>query len=149
VNATRKSLLSSIAKIAAMFLLSLLLAYVIMPHIGSDHGVARPAAARADISTLGTALDAFQMDCERFPTTAEGLNAMISQPTNLPGWRGPYLKDCPAPPLDPWGHPYVYICPGVHNPKTFDLYSCGRDGVSRTGGDDPDDINNWTSPHQH
>lgn len=122
----------------------LILAWLmIMP---GSHGApeARIMAIRADIIALHTAFDAFEVDCRRYPTTAEGLSALISQPTNLPSWRGPYLKDITAQPLDPWGHRYVYVCPGVHNTNGIDLYSCGPDGISRSGGDDPDDINNWS-----
>lgn len=45
--------------------------------------------------------------------------------------------------MDPWDNPYVYHCPGIHNPDSFDLYCCGADGVSKSGGDDYDDVNNW------
>ena len=98
---------------------------------------ARPSAVRDDIAQLGIALDAFRQDCGRYPTTAEGINALISQPTNLPGWRGPYIKDSPGVPPDPWGHPYAYVYPGIHNPKGFDLYSLGHDRG------DSNYLNNW------
>jgi general secretion pathway protein G len=91
-----------------------------------------------------TVLGMYKVDCGRYPTTEEGLNALIKCPANLPAseWRGPYF-DPPQLPKDPWDRGYVYRCPGIHNTDGFDLFSCGPDGVSKTGGDDADDINNW------
>jgi general secretion pathway protein G len=113
----------------------------------------RVTAARADIlGGLKTALDRFEIDCGRYPTSAEGLAGMVNCPTNFSDgksggkWSGPYLD---AIPVDPWGNVYVYRCPGIHNANGYDLYSCGYDGISKSGGDDLDDINNWDphSPH--
>lgn len=91
-----------------------------------------------------TALGMFKVDCGRYPTTEEGLNALIVRPARIPvaDWRGPYF-DPPQLPKDPWDHDYIYRCPGIRNLNGFDLFSCGPDGVSKTGGDDADDINNW------
>ena len=96
-------------------------------------------------------LDAFSNDCGHYPTTAEGLKALINCPTNISAgrWHGPYF-DPPVIPKDLWQHDYVYCWPSNHNNTNgFDLYSCGPDGISKTGGEDPDDINNWDpgSPH--
>ena len=126
-----------------------------MPAFGDTPEEAKPFATKADMSTLGTVLEAFQMDCGRYPSTDEGLNALVSCPTNIPiqKWKGPYVKDAaptsPWTPLDPWGHPYFYLCSGIHNTNGFDLYSCGQDGISKSLGGDLDDINNWdkASPH--
>src|ERR1041384_350882 len=92
---------------------------------------------------LETALDAFEIDCKRFPTTAEGcFSALFGRPSNvsMESWRGPYLRGHIR---DAWDRDFVYVCPGVRNTNGFDLYSLGGDGVSKTGGNDPDDINNW------
>ena len=104
--------------------------------------VARVFAARSDLAPIKIALDVFAADCGRYPTTSEGFAILINCPTNIPSgqWLGPYLK---AIPTDPWGNVYVYHCPGKHNTNGFDLYSCGCDGISRSDGDDPDNINNW------
>jgi general secretion pathway protein G len=106
-------------------------------------------AAQADIhGGLKVALDYFVIDCGRYPTTSEGFAGMVNRPTNFSGgkWSGPYLD---AIPIDPWGNVYGYRCPGIHNTNGYDLYSCGYDGISKSGGDDLDDINNWdpNSPH--
>ena len=92
-----------------------------------------------------SALGQFEVDCGRYPSTAEGLAALITRPTNtMTGrWQGPYLEKIP---LDPWRHQYRYLCPGIHNPNAYDLYSWGADGISKTQGNDPDDIPNWDRP---
>ena len=105
-------------------------------------------STRADLAGIKTALDAFAVDCGRYPKTSEGLSALLSCPTNISTglWHGPYREEIPQ---DMWKHDYVYRCPGTHNTHGFDLYTCGPDGISQSGGADLDDINNWdtTSPH--
>jgi general secretion pathway protein G len=110
---------------------------------------ARITAAKWDIDDgLTKALEAFRNDCGRYPCMAEGWAALMQCPTNIPAgrWHGPYLDKIP---VDPWGNDFVYVCPGLHHPNGFDLYSCGMDGISKSKGGDPDDINNWdtNSPH--
>jgi general secretion pathway protein G len=77
------------------------------------------------------AIKNFQKDTSRFPTKAEGLDALIQNPGNLKGWNGPYFKK--SIPLDPWGRAYIYKFPGFYG--IFDLYSCDPDGVSGTSDD--------------
>lgn len=111
------------------------LAAMVMPRLVGRSEQARKAAAKADITSLGLALDLFEMDIGRYPTSSEGLQALRANPSSLANWKGPYLK---KEPLDPWGKSYVYKSPGTHN-TDYDLYSCGPNG---TDGDD-DDIGNW------
>jgi len=98
----------------------------------------RVTVARTDITNLGMALDAFEVDCGRYPPTKEGLGALIDPPANAKAWRGPYLKK--GLPKDPWGNPYVYRCPGRHTPGGYDLHSFGPDGKDGGG----DDVDNWS-----
>ncbi len=105
--------------------------------------------AHVDMDTgIKIALDVFSNDCGRYPTASEGFQALIICPTNIPleRWRGHDLAQVPK---DPWNHDYVYRCPGIHSTNGFDLFSCGYDGISKSGGSDLDDINNWDphSPH--
>jgi general secretion pathway protein G len=86
------------------------------------------------MSNLKTALDVFETDNGRYPTTSEGLSALVSCPPGLTTWQGPYAVLIPN---DKWGHPYVYRCPGLANPSSFDLLSAGPDGILGTP-DDPD-----------
>ena len=94
--------------------------------------------------SIKTAFDAFATDCGRYPTTAEGFTALLNCPANISTarWHGPYLEPAKIP-LDSWGNEYVYRFPGLHDTSGFDLYSCGSDQASKSGGNDPDDINNW------
>jgi type II secretion system protein G len=74
---------------------------------------ARISAARADTEALHVQLDAFKLDVGRYPTAAEGLSALLVEPSGIAGWRGPYLK---RRPVDPWATPYAYIPPSATSP---------------------------------
>jgi type II secretion system protein G len=79
--------------------------------------------AKQQMSAIRTALDVFEIDNGRYPTTAEGLAALVKNPGNLPNW----VQSLDKLPNDPWGHPYVYHVPGA-NGADFDLYSTGPSG---------------------
>jgi len=114
------------------------LAAVIVPKFTKRSEQARITAARTDIANLEVAIDAFEVDAGRLPTTEEGIGALIQQPTDVKVWSGPYIKR--GIPKDPWGNPYNYKQPGQHNTSGYDLYSYGPNG--QEGGDD--DIDNWS-----
>ena len=99
---------------------------------------AKIQAAKTQIEgNFSTALDAFEVAVGRYPSTAEGLRALVVKPTTDPGdWDKPFLMKIP---LDPWGNEYQYLYPGQHNVDSYDLYSFGPDG--KLGGGD--DIVNW------
>lgn len=82
-------------------------------------------AATIQIQSFASSLDLFYLDSGRYPTTAEGLTALIQHPTGASGWNGPYLKNGSVP-NDPWGHPYVYRSPGQHG--AYDIVSNGSSG---------------------
>lgn len=114
------------------------LAALVVPKFTNRSQQARETAAKTDISSVQTSLNAFEIDTGRFPNSEEGLSALLAQPANLTGWRGPYIER--GVPKDPWGNAYVYKFPGSHNTAGFDLYSLGPDGREGT-----DDIGNWTN----
>jgi general secretion pathway protein G len=125
----------AMAGVVAMLLgVVLLLAVISGEAIRGDPLRARISAASTDAMNLKVALDAFQGDCGRYPTTAEGLNALATAPPGVRTWRGPYVDKVP---IDPWGNPYVYRCPGS-NGKDYHLFCCGPDGIPGTS----DDIGN-------
>ena len=115
-----------------------LLAGFVAPRYFAQVGKSQVKVARAQVDALDKALDQFRLDVGRYPTSEEGLQALVVQPGTEAGWSGPYLKK--GVPMDPWGRPYVYVSPGQHG--DFDLLSYGKDG--RPGGTGEDaDITNW------
>ncbi len=119
------------------------LAGMIIPRIMGRPDEARQAKAKIQMEALESALKLYKLDNGGYPTTEQGLNALVEAPStgNLPkNWRqGGYLEKGKVP-KDPWGNEFVYISPGSHS--DFDLSSLGKDGEA--GGDGVDqDINNW------
>lgn len=107
-----------------------LLATLVAPNFIGQSEKAKPKAARVQLENLRNALDMFQLDVGRYPTTEEGLEALRMRPNSAPRWAGPYLRD--EIPVDPWGRPYVYRSPGEGG-GNYDIGSYGADG--RAGGD--------------
>ena len=93
-----------------------ILAAMAIPNLAGRGEEARNKAAKADIeANLSTALDLYELDNGKYPTTAQGLSSLIEQPTVSPvpkDWNGPYIKKKKVP-VDPWGREYVYVSPGV------------------------------------
>ncbi len=119
------------------------LAAIVSPMVFRNVSDARSTAARAQIETFSLALDAYRLDNDYYPSTAQGLGALMRRPDGNPaarGWRGPYLRR--ELPLDPWDRPYLYRSPGDSSPATFDLYTLGRDGQAGGEGEDAD-IMSW------
>ncbi len=115
-----------------------LLAGFVAPRYFAQVGKSQVKVAKAQIDALDKALDQFRIDVGRYPTSEEGLQALVANPNSDPNWSGPYLKK--AVPMDPWGRAYLYEQPGTHS--DFDLMSYGKDG--RPGGTGEDaDITNW------
>ncbi len=115
-----------------------MLAALVAPRLMGKLGKSKRQIAKTQIEMLSTALDAFKLDVGRYPTTEEGLKALIENP-GIEGWDGPYLKKKKIP-KDPWGRDYIYRCPGEHG--DYDLFSYGADG--RPGGEGENaDIVSW------
>jgi len=114
-----------------------LIAALVGPRLFPKLGKGKQAAAKAQIELLGQALDQFRLDVGRYPSTQEGLNALMTNP-GIEKWEGPYLKK--ELPVDPWNRPYLYQQPGIHG--EYDLYSFGSDGAQ--GGDgEAADVASW------
>jgi general secretion pathway protein G len=109
-----------------VFVLAIIVAGIVLPRFNSRRPLARLKAAKAQISSLGTALAAFQVDNGHFPRGANGLMELTQRPPGATNWHGPYLERSVPP--DPWGHAYIYECPGRHNPQSYDLSSISPDG---------------------
>jgi general secretion pathway protein G len=110
-----------------------ILAALVLPKFTGRTEQARTTAATTQISTFGTALDAFEVDTGSYPRGQDGLAQLISQPSDVNSWRGPYLKS--DIPNDPWGNPYIYEFPGRVNPTGYDIRSMGPDGQANTADD--------------
>ena len=120
------------------------LASVVGPRLFGKTDQAKVSAARQQIDAFVLALENFQLDNGHYPTSEQGLKALIEKPNGKPearNWRGPYLKKRELP-NDPWSNPYLYRSPGTVNKEEFDLISLGKDG--REGGEgDAKDITNY------
>lgn len=118
-----------------------ILGALVVPKLLGRTGEARITAARADIAMLGQALKLYKLDNQRYPTTEQGLQALVAKPTTGPaanGWKtGGYVEKLPN---DPWGNPYQYLAPGIHG--EVDVFSLGADGQPGGGGDDAD-VGSW------
>ncbi len=103
------------------------------PRVLNYLGESKVKAARIQIESFSAALDLFYLDNGRYPSSSEGLPALVQQPANSASWNGPYLKTGSVP-TDPWGRPYVYRSPGNHSP--YEIASYGPIGEpSGAGGD--------------
>ncbi len=109
------------------------LAAVVVPKFTGHTKQAKLDAAKADISNLETALDNYELDNGEYPSTQDGLQALVEAPSGMKDWKGPYIKKLPN---DPWGDPYIYVSPGSHNTKGVDISSWGPD--KREGSDQSD-----------
>lgn len=118
-----------------------ILAAVVVPRIMDEPAKARVAKAEQDIRAIQSALDLYKLDNFKYPTTAQGLEALVNKPTGaeLRNYKeGGYLHEMP---VDPWGNEYQYLNPGEH--REVDIYSLGADGAPGGQGDNAD-IGNWS-----
>lgn len=120
-----------------------ILAAVVVPQVMQHPGEARVARAKADIQAIVTALNTYKLDNFNYPSTEQGLEALVARPAgapDAPNWRkGGYLDRVPK---DPWGRAYLYLHPGTHG--EIDVYTLGADGKS--GGDaENGDFGNWAN----
>ena len=114
-------------------IIGLLAAYV-GPKYFSQLGRSEQGVAKAQVEAFARALDTYRLEVGRYPTTEEGLNALLSKPAGAARWNGPYRQK--AVPDDPWGHPYLYRSPGVSG--DFEITSYGKDGQPGGTGDAAD-----------
>ena len=115
-----------------------ILAAIVVPRLVGRSDEARISAAKGDIKSISTALGAYEVDNGKYPNTGQGIAALLVRPSSPPepkSWKGPYLQNLSELPKDPWGHEYVYLCPGVKNPAGFDLFSYGPDEQGGTEDD--------------
>jgi general secretion pathway protein G len=123
--------------LVVMVIIGLLAAYVAPQYFGVV-GKSEVKAARSQMDAFQKALMAYRLDVGSYPSAGSGLNALVKSPQGIKRWQGPYMSK--AIPMDPWGHPYIYLMPGRHG--EYDIVSYGKDG--RAGGQgDAEDIGSW------
>jgi len=116
-----------------------LLAGLVGPQVMKHLGESKSKTARVQVEELAAALDMYKLDEGRYPSSSDGLNALIERPSSARSWNGPYLRKQKVP-VDPWGNAYQYKSPGQHG--KFDLSSLGADEAEGGEGEDKD-INSW------
>lgn len=127
------TLLELLVVLAILGLLIGLVAPAALRQLGSaKHKIAEQAIAR-----LVGILDIYKLDVGNYPTTDQGLNALVTRPSGIAGWNGPYVKD-DAELKDPWGRPYIYRSPSQRPGQSFDIITLGADGKPGGDGEDAD-----------
>lgn len=112
------------------------LAAMVVPRLAGRSEEARRGVAKADIDlNIATALRLYELDNGSYPTTEEGLDALLAAPATAKNWKGPYLE---KKPVDPWGNSYIYKSPGTHR-IDYDLSSLGKGGLAEGS----DIVSNW------
>lgn len=112
-----------------------MLAGIVGPQVMKHMGESKTKAAKVQIEDLAATLDMYKLDLGHYPTTGEGLQALVESPDSASRWNGPYLQKSKVP-LDPWQNEYHYVAPGEHG--KFDLFSYGADGKEGGEGEDQD-----------
>ncbi|MGK0442204.1 MAG: general secretion pathway protein G [Pseudohongiellaceae bacterium] len=133
----------SLIEIMVVLVIIGLLVSIVAPNVLERADDARVQKAQADFSTISTALKLYRLDNYTYPTSEQGLEALVTLPAIDPiptNWKKKGYLD--SAPKDPWGRPYLYLSPAEFSDNDFDLYSLGADGV--TGGEDQNaDIGSW------
>lgn len=132
----------SLLELMVVVVILSILALVIVPRVIDRPDQARAARAQSDIGAIVSAVNLYRLDNFRYPTTEQGLQALVSRPSSEPqpqNWATNGYMD--RVPTDPWGRPYQYLQPGVHG--DFDVFTYGADGVPGGTGADAD-IGSWT-----
>jgi len=136
----RRSAFTLIELLLVLVILAVLAAIVVPKFTGRTDD-AKAGAAKTTVRTIEGSLDQFELDTGRYPTSEEGIRALLEVPANVTNWKGPYFK---GELKDPWGNEYVYRYPGTVNTNGPDIFSMGKDG--KEGGEGSDaDIGNWTT----
>jgi general secretion pathway protein G len=140
INSVRGNRGFSLLELLVVLLLLGAFAGIFAPKIFGQAEKAKQKAAKLEIDQIGQGLDLFKLEIGRYPTSQEGLQALMTAPSGVSNWNGPYLKRNTVP-KDPWSNEYKYVSPGDQN-RPYDIVSFGSD--SKEGGDgDGKDITSW------
>ena len=131
---TRRARGFTLIELLVVLVILTLLAGLVGPRVMSLLGGAKSKTAALQIADLEKTLEIFKLDAGRFPTTEEGLNALVAKPGSVSGWNGPYIKG--GLPSDPWGKPYAYTSPAANG--GVEILTFGADGVAGGDGENAD-----------
>ncbi|MBT5267606.1 MAG: type II secretion system major pseudopilin GspG [Rhodospirillaceae bacterium] len=134
-GSTRKDAGFTLLEVLVVLAILALVAGLVAPRVMGIFGRAQGDVAHMQIQNITTATDMFRLDVGRFPSTKEGLEALVNRPAGLKRWNGPYLKGGEVP-ADPWGNAYSYEAPSEG--KALRVISLGADGKTGGSGDDED-----------
>lgn len=134
-NEAGYTLVELLVVVAILGLLTLIATPFVLRYLDN----AKVSTARTEIANISAGLDLYKIDIGRYPTTEEGLDALMKPPAGVDNWNGPYMKKV-AGLKDPWGRPYLYRSPGQHG--EFDIYSYGAKGEASASGEKPQ-VANW------
>jgi len=138
-HAKRKERGFTLIELLVVLAILAMLAGLVGPRVMNQLGGAKSKTAALQISDFEQGVEMYKLDVGRFPSTDEGLEALVSQPSNATGWNGPYLRKSQIP-QDPWGRDYNYRMPGQHG--DFDIFTLGEDNAPGGSGESAD-ITNW------
>jgi general secretion pathway protein G len=124
----------TLIELLVVLVILVLLASLVGPRVIGYLGSSRTKAAKIQVESLSSALELFKLDIGRYPTTSEGLKALVEAPGGASGWSGPYLTKREVP-NDPWGRPYNYRSDGL---ASFDIFSLGADNQPGGSGENED-----------
>lgn len=128
----------TLVELLVVLVILVLLASLVGPRVIGYLGSSRTKAAKVQIESLTSALELFKLDTGRYPSSSEGLKALVEAPSGASAWNGPYLTKRDVP-NDPWGRPYNYRAPGQSGP--FDIFSLGADNQAGGTGENEDVTN--------
>lgn len=126
----------TLIELLVVIIILAILAAVVIPRVIGRTDDAKIAAATANVSTFDNEMEKYKLDTGNYPTSDQGLNALMTDMVQNGKWNGPYIKG--NLPRDPWNNPYIYKFPSDHN-LDYDVFSAGPDGQPGTA----DDIGNW------
>ncbi len=118
----------TLIELLVVIIILAILAAVVLPRVIGKTDDARIGAAKASVAAFDQALEMYKADTGTFPSSDEGLQALLTNVANSPKWNGPYLKGTASLSPDPWGQPYIYKFPSEHGQADFDVWSAGEPG---------------------
>ena len=133
----------TLIEIIIVVIIMSLIAALVVPRLFKKVEKSKQQITKTQIVLLENAIKMFKLDTGRYPTSKEGLMALLEAPQDVTNWDGPYLEK--GIPKDPWGRDYIYVYPGKN--YTYEIISLGADGKEGGEGEDKD-INNWETGNQ-